>query len=200
MPLPAGPNFVAVRLLPDDADGSWLFVEAFADGFSGHAQCLIGTGQVSAFARELQSFPLPEAGAVLVSGSWPLGAAELQELIRIDARRVGKLGQVGLVVHLATEESPTRREVRLEVLTTYERLRQFADELSRMGRAEYGNARIEAEVLGRGSDGNVALDLERLGTPGSKARADAPPPPGLDSRRTPLDWLRALLGRTRPHT
>jgi hypothetical protein len=148
MSLPPGPDFVSVRLMPDDASISRLLVEALADGFSGHADCWIATGRVTAFARELQAFPLPDAGALLVSGLWPADSHELREIIRIEARRVGRLGQVGLAVHLATEESPPRGEVRLEVLTTYERLSQFAKDLSRVGRSESGHAQIEGEVLG----------------------------------------------------
>ena len=72
--------------------------------------------------------------------------------VAIEALRTGSLGQVSLRVHLASEiwppDPPERKhEVRLELPTTYERLRRFSEDILRVIRGEIAQARLEGELM-----------------------------------------------------
>ena len=128
----------------DDGDGFGLVrVVAATTGFRGAGEAWFDREQVTTFARSLSEYPL-SSPLVLVGGYGPT-AREIQdglaqpgdlryETVRLDVHPVGSKCQVGIAVHLATLPWPAGRpeaayDVRLELLTTYERLRLFSNRL-----------------------------------------------------------------------
>jgi hypothetical protein len=151
----AGSDFVEVRFEPD-ADGTGKFkVVAQAGGFAGRSGAWFNTESLADFAALLASYPLPDDPPPrLAGGFWsPDHPGELkEELVVLEAERMGSLGQVALRVHLASEiwppDRPERRhEVRLELLTTYERLHRFSEEVLQVIRGESDHARLEGELM-----------------------------------------------------
>jgi hypothetical protein len=139
-----------------DADGTGkLKVVVGSRGFSGESAAWFDTTNLKDFARSLSIYPLADDdhpnihggfGGNLRTGSSP------QEHVRLEIGPVGGKGQVGIWVHLATEVWPDTRpesfyEVRLELLTTYERLRMFSIHLLRVLEGDLSEASIGSEVL-----------------------------------------------------
>jgi hypothetical protein len=139
-----------------DRDGTGkLTVVAASRGFSGRSAAWFDTLELMDFARSLSVYPLPEDAHPCVDGGFgenPRTGRPAQEHVRIEVGPVGGKGQVGIWVHLATEEWPHTRpeefyEVRLELLTTYERLRMFSLHLQRVLQGDLDEATIGTEVL-----------------------------------------------------
>ena len=128
---------VSLRFV-DDHDGTGeLFVLARANGFSGASSAWFGLDDLLSFAALLAAMPLQEDPAPSLKGGYfaePPTAGLAQEHVGIEIRQISFNGQVAVAVHLATpqtvREGPHRQqECRLELYTTYERLRHFGDEI-----------------------------------------------------------------------
>jgi hypothetical protein len=138
-----------------ESDGTGrLKVSASAGGFAGRAEAWMDADEVAVFARSLDAFPLPDGGLVLAGGFGKSSADLDTELVALRVYRVGNLGQVGIRCHLAGGTSswpPTRPksvpEVHLELLTTYERLRTFGRNLTRIAEGSMEEAIIGQEAL-----------------------------------------------------
>jgi hypothetical protein len=149
------PSNQLVARFQADSDGTGkLLIRASSGGFSGESGAWFDTQHLAAFASALESYPLPEDDPPHIeSGFWKRGTQELeQELLNIIVRPAGNKGQVSVRVHLATEVWPDMRpdsysDVRLELLTTYERLRQFSGHLTRVIRGELDSATLGGEKL-----------------------------------------------------
>ena len=132
-----------------------LNVTASANGFSGEGGAHFAEQELIDFGESLRAYPLPEFPLAVAGGFWKTnpGTLELeQELVRIEVYRVEGRGQVGIQVHLAGEQWSQIRpesvpEVRLELLTTYERLDRFATDFVLVVRGERDQATIEEERL-----------------------------------------------------
>jgi len=136
----------------DDGDGiGYLRVRASFDGFAGDGGAWFDGMQVLEFAGLLMRYPLEAGEPASLSGG--LGAGEdFVEAVGLSVAPVGALGQLGCRVHLRADLADGRRpavthEVRLVLLTTYQRLGTFARDLSDLieGSAEY--AVLGGEVL-----------------------------------------------------
>ena len=117
---------VIVRLEPYDARNGLLKVEANARGFAGRGEGYVANDVIRGFAQRAAAYPLPADPFGLATGYGADPQALEQEHVRLEVRRVGLLGQVGVAVHLATALWPhdrpeAQRDVRLEVLTSYQR-------------------------------------------------------------------------------
>jgi hypothetical protein len=152
-------DFVEFRFEPDSDGTGTLKVVARAGGFAGRSEAWFNTESVAHFAALLRGYPLAdEPPPRLAGGFWSTDHPDelVNELVVIEAHQVGSLGQVSLRVCLAAGLAPDPRtrkhEVRLEVLTTYERMSRFSDELLSVIRGESGQARLEGELIG----GNAA--------------------------------------------
>jgi hypothetical protein len=149
------PSNQLVARFQADSDGTGkLVIRASADGFSGESGAWFDAQAVAAFASALGTYPLPEDNPPHIeSGFWKRGTQELeQELVSITVRPAGIKGQISVRVHLATEVWPDMRpdsdsDVHLELLTTYERIRQFSDHLNRVVLGELDSATLGGESL-----------------------------------------------------
>ena len=142
---------LTIRWKADGAiDLGELIVEAHAHGYAGRSSGYFNAQEVLDFAKRLTEYPLPHEPLEIRTGHLRKGTNEVDEHIGISITAVGTLGQVGVFVHL-NEVWParpeTRSEVRLGLLTTYERLRRFGPELVGVMRGDRAEARLDGEVL-----------------------------------------------------
>jgi hypothetical protein len=137
----------------DDGDGfGRLTVTASANGYAGRSAAWFDRETVLRFARAIDAYPLPDEPIEISGGFGETGGQPAQEHVGIRVARVGLRGQVGISAHLATELWPdTRRaslhDVRLELLTTYERLRFLSRHLSLIVDRRLDAAEIEGDKL-----------------------------------------------------
>lgn len=147
------PSNLLILTYAPDADGTGrLLVKASANGFAGEASAWFNDERIADFATALSAYPLQDATISLASGFGASEAQLEQEHVRIEVQKVGTKGQLGVRIHLATPEWKDTRpesvdEVRLELLTTYERIRHFSDELLALVRGQVTEAHLGAEVL-----------------------------------------------------
>jgi hypothetical protein len=139
-----------------DADGTGkLKVMAASHGFAGVSSAWFDTASLQVFARSLSTYPLADDDHPCVHGGFganPRTDSPAQEHVRIEVGPVGLKGQIGIWVHLSTEVWPEARseqfyEVRLELLTTYERLRVFSIHLLRVLDGDLSEAIIGGEFM-----------------------------------------------------
>ena len=144
-------DFLEVSWGGDDGDGiGRLSVAAVANGFAGRAHAWFDRATIVQFGEALSLYPLDDQPPPTISGGF--GGDAPQTHVCISAYRLGSRGQVAFGVELATElwhDEPSERQhrVRLELLTTYERLRAFASELQRLPDGNGHTARIEGDRL-----------------------------------------------------
>lgn len=140
----------------DDQDGTGkLLVRVSAGGFSGEGGAYFVVGKLEDFAEALSVFPLSnERRPSIAGGFWSkeLRGTLDQEHLAIQAYPVGLRGQIGVQVRMATElwgdERPeSQNAVRVELLTTYERLARFARELKSLVRGTVEEAVLEGEKM-----------------------------------------------------
>ena len=121
-------GFLAVRHEPEGSlDVGELLIEARANGFAGMSSAYFNDSAVLAFASRLAEYPLTEVAAPTISsGHSDSMGGRYEEHVGITVVPVGPLGQLGVRVHLAEvwpAQPAAQADVRLELLTTYERMR-----------------------------------------------------------------------------
>jgi len=133
-----GLGHLALSFAPDqdDMDGA-LHVEASAGLFSGYAMSWIGNHLLADFAEGMGTYPLRTEPPVVLHA----------DDISLTARPVGSLGQIGIDVHLMDQQFEGPAEVRLTLLTSYQRLEAFAADVKDLGTGRRGEARIDWEQL-----------------------------------------------------
>jgi hypothetical protein len=147
-----GAGWLIVRLEPYEAGSGLLKVEATVGGFSGVGEGYLANDDVRAFAERLAVYPLSADPVALATGYGRTAQDLDQETVRIEAHPVGRLGQLGVAVHLATASWPgdrpeAQRDVRFEVLTSYEAVRRFAAALLRLADGDVDEARLDGALL-----------------------------------------------------
>jgi hypothetical protein len=150
MALDISDSFVAFRFVPEAGTaGGRLTVEAAANSYSGRACAWIDIAAVKRFADELGAYPLPATTPISLTSGF---ADPKEEHVGLRVSQINPRGQIRVAVHLATASAnspPTRpesiHEVRLELLTTYERVGRFGRDLSAVLRG--GAARRRASTL-----------------------------------------------------
>ncbi len=147
-------NQLTVRFRSVSETTGQLIVRVAAEGYSGQSAAWLDPRRLIKFATSLADVPvLDDASPLAVLGSFKRGTPDLeQELVSLSVRPVGLRGQIGVTVHLASEMWPetqqeSLKEVRLELLTTYERLRHFGDHLIRVVNGELEQATLGGEEL-----------------------------------------------------
>lgn len=137
----------------DDGDGTGeLAVRMSFDGWSGTSSASFAKEELLRFAQEILAYPVPAHRSIEIAGGYWQQEANVdvleEELVSLRVRPVGPRGQVGVTTHLATpSDDPQAREVRVEVLTTYEALRRFSTHLTALVAGELTEARLDAEVM-----------------------------------------------------
>lgn len=136
---------VEVTVGPYDEWNRELIVAASASGFAGRSSAYISADELRRFAHRITQYPLRNEPIVISPGYVD------EEHVRLGVGSVDRLGHIGLAVHLATPRIPGDRpeaqhEVRLELMTSYERLRRFASELTACVDDPSAVAPIETEL------------------------------------------------------
>jgi len=138
----------------DDGDGTGkLCATVEARGFAGRGGAWFGINQVEKFAEAIGVYPLPaDKRHVLSGGYWKSHRLD-QEHFAIEISQIDRRGHIGVQVRIASELTESSRPqsqsmLRVEMYTTYERLRQFSDDL----RALVHDAGGKEILLEEGSD------------------------------------------------
>jgi len=144
--------FLALRHRPEGSlDIGELLVAARANGFAGRSSAYFNDSAIRAFAARLAEYPLPDGNAPAISGGTSdLGGGNYTELVGITVAPSESRGQLAVRVHLAeswSSRGDAKHEVRLELLTTYERLRTFSEDLARVVNGGQSEAVLGEEVL-----------------------------------------------------
>lgn len=147
-------GFLTLRYIPDPAEGyARLTVLATANGYAGSSSAWLGPQSIAEFAAHLSMYPLdPSRPPTLIGGygADPQSGEGPVDTIRLEARPVGAYGQVGITIYLSDRLAPVpspRHEVRAELLTSYERLRRFAQDLDAVAYGSAPEATLESEVF-----------------------------------------------------
>lgn len=142
----------------DDGDGTGrLVARAEADGFAGEGGAYFNIGEIEDFAKALSAFPLPndDKRRSIAGGFWSQeqrGKLEQEHLgisvYLADARR----GYIGVQVRVATEiwkgsRPESRKQAIIEVVTTYEPLRKFSEDLVAVLRGSVKEATLEGQSI-----------------------------------------------------
>jgi hypothetical protein len=136
----------------DDGDGTGkLVARAEANGFAGESGAYFDKQQLEAFAGKVEAFPL--IGRPSISGGFydrEKPRQLKQEHLAIECYPIDTLGHLGLRVRLATELWPPSRPesqhvAALEILTTYEPLRQFSRGVLALLRGDAEEVTLEGE-------------------------------------------------------
>jgi len=136
----------------DDGDGTGkLFARAEANGFAGEGEAYFGTEELEKFSIAIGRFPLPNHEDCSISGGFgKLGTSEVQEHLGIRVYAIDARGHIGLQIRMATEVWPqTRPEsqkmAKIEILTSYEPLRRFSEDLAALVHEKTKEALIEGD-------------------------------------------------------
>lgn len=148
-------NLLTITYVSDPDGTGKMTVSAAANGFAGNSSAWFNNNAVLDFAREIASYPLPEGSKLEITGGFGSRAnphAVAEEHVGLRVGPVGIKGQIGIHVHLATPtwegmRPESAHDVRLQLLTTYQRLEHFGEHLSRVVRGELSVATIGGEVL-----------------------------------------------------
>jgi hypothetical protein len=135
-----------------DGDGTGtLYVEAEVDGYSGRSHAYFDIDEIKRFAEALSQYPLSEDKACSLTGGFGESRGNpAQEHVGIDAYPVNRRGYIGIQVRMATAvwiDTPpeSRRIAQLEIVTTYEPLAKFANDILAMLSGTLPQARIEGD-------------------------------------------------------
>lgn len=147
---------LVLRYAPDDDGTGKLHVSASTQGFAGQSAAWFDTNRLLEFANSLSTYPIPDGTALEIASGF--GANERagyppQEHVAISVVPVGNRGLLKVRIHLATPIWPTEgpevqhHDLRLEMHTTYERLRRFGSHMERVLRTELPEAALGTESL-----------------------------------------------------
>jgi hypothetical protein len=141
---------LTVAYYPEGLEGlGELHVSARAGSFSGASVGYLNDTELLNWTRSLLTYPWLEGAKPSI---W--SALGEQETLNLTAFTVTGRGQLGMLVHLATIDrdhySPTVgtvSETRLLVLSTYEAVHRFANELAAAVASAGGRAHLDLEEL-----------------------------------------------------
>lgn len=125
--------------------GGFLRASAESFGFVGTTEELFFDGEpLVRFASALAAYPLPSE-PIRLSSRTDREIDDEYEYLGLEVSPKGLKGQVRVRVHLAASfPGEPSHDVRMEILTTYESLRRFSEDL----RAALGGQNIEAVLAG----------------------------------------------------
>jgi hypothetical protein len=147
-------GFLTLRYVPDPLAGyARLTVIASVNGFAGRSSAWLGPEPIIEFAAGLSRYPLDASRPPSLIGGYgadPTSGEGPVDTVRLEARPVGAYGQVGITIYLSDRLAPVprpRHEITSELLTSYERLRRFAQDLDAVGKGAAIEATLESDVL-----------------------------------------------------
>jgi hypothetical protein len=138
----------------DDGDGTGkLFVEAQVAGYAGEAGAYFDVDTLKSFASAIGQFPLPDPAELSISSGFGETAGKpAQEHVGLDVYLIDQRGHIGIHVRMATEvwdgtRPESQRASKLEIITTYEPLAKFSNELVAVINGDASEATLEGELL-----------------------------------------------------
>jgi hypothetical protein len=141
-----------LRIWRDTSDGTCeLEATARSRGFSGTGSAWFDLARVVSFAEALGEFPITTAAQHGISGGY-FGKDGLEQVhLALSARQIDAAGHVAVQVRVATTLERTARPesqhfAQLEVRTTYEALRRFADQLRSLADGSIDEAVLPADA------------------------------------------------------
>jgi hypothetical protein len=145
-------DFLELRFLPDAEEFGKLLAQVRVGDFAGAGAAWFGVHRIDAFAESLCSYPLPATEPLTLAGGYGRKKKRDQENLAIVAYPVASRGQIGVQVRIATElqrgdRRSSQAAVQVELLTTYESLRRFANQLRLLAHGEVDSAVLKAERL-----------------------------------------------------
>lgn len=146
---------VTLRWNPDSAGTGELCVDASSPrGFAGRGCAWFNQYKVAEFSERLLRYPLDPDRLPSLAGGWSHVDGPLNIQVGVRVYPVGHLGQLGIAVELASmrwDQPPMRPEeterVQLELLTTYQRLGDFARDCQKLLAGVVDMATVGAERL-----------------------------------------------------
>jgi hypothetical protein len=132
----------------DDADIGELEVHAKARGFTGWSFILVHRKDLAQFGSALTAYPLDTDARPSLSGL--VGDAND---VQLEVRQISALGQISLTARLIEpfmHPAPAhhqRQVAVIELLTTYERVRKFGEDLVALADRRRSDARLDEELL-----------------------------------------------------
>jgi hypothetical protein len=138
----------------DDHDGTGKLIASVEfGGFAGHGGAYFSVTELEQFAEAMVVYPIPAGQRPAIAGGFwrEDGCHELeQEHLAIAVYAIGRRGQVGVRVRIATELMQSGRPdsqnvVQVELLTTYEAIALFSRRLRSLVRGEVAEAVLETE-------------------------------------------------------
>jgi hypothetical protein len=139
-----------------DSDGTGkLLASVRFRGFSGHGGAWLDVTALEEFANAVAVYPIPSHKRTAIAGGfWNKDVrGELQqEHLAIAVYGIGNRGQVAVQVRIASElwegdRPDSQRTVKVELLTTHQRLGDFSRQLRSLIGGETETAILEADVL-----------------------------------------------------
>jgi len=146
--------FLALRFIADDDGTGKLVARVSVRGFAGEGGAYFGVDDIERFAAALGEFPIgTDPRPSLAGGFWKKDmSGELdQEHLALVAYPVDSRGHIGVQVRIADEVWAHRpeecRRLQVEVLTSYESLQKFGNQLLALVRENVEEAVLEDEGL-----------------------------------------------------
>ena len=144
-------NNLSLTLQPDSDGTGELFAKVSANGFSGTGSAWFDCLQLAHFAEELAAaYPLPANKKMqLEGGYWSKSEPLIEQLhLGLSFYPIGSTGKVGCQVSLATPCGPdqarpeSQATVRVELITSYEQVRVFANALEMLAKGTANEAML----------------------------------------------------------
>jgi hypothetical protein len=123
-----------LRFTRDLDDWGDLDVVAEADGFAGRSSATVHSNQLAEFAAALSQDPFDVDQPPTLHGGM-----RQEDHVRLEVRQVNPRGQIGVTATLmeqwprSVSRGLQRQSAIVELLTTYERIRRFAEEIAELG-------------------------------------------------------------------
>ena len=137
----------------DDGDGTGkLYASAEAGGFAAKGAAWFGISQIEEFAIAVAAFPLPADKQIGVAGGFWKDGQLTQEHLAIEIYQIDGRGRIGVQVRASTElQGKARKQsqlaAKLEIITSYERLRHFSEGLHNLVNGRTEEVLLEGEFL-----------------------------------------------------
>lgn len=146
---------LVLRFDPDSDGTGKLLADVRFRGFAGSGSAWFGISELKEFADAIMAFPIPDAVRPSIAGGfWSKevrGHLE-QEHLALTVYPIGRRGQLGVQVRLATElwegdREESQSSVKVELLTSYQQLAEFAQQLLLLVRGQGREAILEPYVF-----------------------------------------------------
>jgi hypothetical protein len=147
-------DYVRLTFRPEEDGSGELVVEVSVESFRGKSKAWLSCEQLIEFASRLEVFPLSRDNPPLLQGgfwSQQIQGELAQTHIWLRAYPVGVTGPVGIQVYLKTPNLDTDRAdvqafIQVELMTTYEGLHPFVQQLRQLAQGLIPSAELSGMI------------------------------------------------------